>query len=247
MATHDTSIGIIENPLHVYDPDSIVRGETIAEWTGNWWTWALQAPLGNGPLNSTSPAATHYNNDGKMFFIAGGQNATITVPNGTPILFPLINAFDTEGPGIETIPGFVAGGNGSYADESLLVTNLAQQSIYDAHATLTKDGQTLLDVHLTGSDTAKLAEKSGIFALGPPQPNSFLANALTGADISSIPNLPFTSSSGDWLALGPLQPGTYTLDFGGTGHAVSYHGMPITSFPEGWGAHTTDTLIVGKG
>src|SRR4051794_4059739 len=116
--------GVAQNPIHVIDPSAVVRGRTIADWTENWWQWALQAPAGNGPLDSPSPQATHLNNNGKIFFIAGGPNATIMVPTDKPILFPMINAFYTEGPGIETIPGFQASGRGSFADEARFVTNL---------------------------------------------------------------------------------------------------------------------------
>jgi hypothetical protein len=234
-----------DDSIRVFNPDAIVDGKSIAQWTENWWQWALQAPAGNGPLDSSSPEATHFNNNGKIFFIAGGPNATITVPMDKPILFPMINAFDTEGPGIETIPGFQASGRGSFADEAKFVTNLEQNSIYDAFATITTpDGRTLLDIQWPKS--SNFVEQSGIFAIGEPQPGSYIANLLDGADISEIPNLPFTRSTGDWLMLKPLPPGTYTFDFGGNGHAVTDPVTGTSILPEGWGTHTTDTIVVGS-
>jgi hypothetical protein len=243
-ASNALASGITQDSVHVIDPSAVVRGQTIADWTENWWRWALQAPAGNGPLDSPSPQATHFNNNGEIFFIAGGPDATITVPTDKPILLPMINAFDTEGPGIETIPGFQASGRGSFADEAKFVTNLEQNSIYNAFARITTpDGRTLLDLQWPNS--SNFAEQSDIFAIGEPQPGSYIASLLDGADISAIPNLPFTRSTGDWLMLKPLPPGTYTLDFGGKGHAVI---DPITGtniLPEGWGTHTTDTIVVG--
>ena len=154
----------------------------------------------------------------------------------------MINAFDTEGPGIETIPGFFPI-RGSYADEAAYVTRLEQRSIYDAHATISKDGQTLLNIQWPTS--SKFVERSGTFAIGEPQPGSYIASLLPGPLDPSIADLPFTRSTGDWLMLHPLQPGTYTLSFGGTGHAVIDPVTKTTILPEGWGANTTDTLVVG--
>lgn len=124
-------------------PNAVVEDKTISAWTTDWWRWALQAPAGQGPLDSSDPAATHYNNDGKIFFIAGGLDATITVSADKPILFPMVNIFDTEGPSIiETDPGF----QGSYDAEAQRVTNLGQANVTDAFAKITKDGHTLVDI-----------------------------------------------------------------------------------------------------
>ncbi|HET7882094.1 MAG TPA: hypothetical protein VFL55_14500 [Acetobacteraceae bacterium] len=228
--------------IQIEEPDAVVDGKTIAEWTEDWWRWALQAPSDYSSLTSPLPRATHLNNDGKIFFIAGGPNATITVPANTPILFPMINLFDTEGPGIqEEIPGFVERG-GSFADMANEVADLFQNNIVDAHAKIMKDGKTLLDVH--SPESAKFAEESGTFAIGTPNRGSVLANLVPSPLDPSIANLPFTSSSGDWLMLGRLAPGRYTLEFGGTSNALS---DPQTAKPflGSFTTETTDTLIVG--
>ena len=68
---------------------------------------------------------------------------------------------------------------------------------------------------------------------------------LGGADISSLPDLPNTRLVGDWLMLNPLPTGTYTIDFGGTGHEVVDPVTHTSLLPEGWGARTTDTIVVG--
>ena len=131
-----------QGKVQVFDPQEIVRGETIAQWTENWWQWAFQAPA-NGPLGYPAPQPTH----GKIFFIGANEgpnappvHATINVPTGVPILLPMINAFDTEGPGIESDPGF----KGSFADEAKFVTRLDQAAITNAFVTITKNGRTLL-------------------------------------------------------------------------------------------------------
>ena len=114
----------------VVNPDTVVLGRTIAEWTENWWKSALQAPTGAGPLDS---AAHQTFGHGPMTFLAGERDATVRISVHDQILFPMINAYDTEGPGIETLPNFVADGKGSFADEARFVTDLVQNSIYDAY------------------------------------------------------------------------------------------------------------------
>jgi hypothetical protein len=234
----------------VATPDAIVSGHTIAQWTENWWKWALQAPAGAGPLDSASHQST---NQGKIVFIAGSFDATIHAPAQTPILFPMINAYDTEGPGIETIQNFVADHRGSYADEARYITDLAQHSIYDAYAKLTKDAgtghaRTIFNVHLHGSEAPASDVKSGIFAIGAPKSGGYIENLLQSFGLlpldPSIKNLPNTRSTGDWVEINGLKPGSYTLEFGGTGHAVVDKMTNTTIFAEGWGASVKDTLVV---
>jgi hypothetical protein len=234
----------------VANRDTFVLGHTIAEWTESWWKSAVQAPAGAGPLDSVSHQLTH---QGKMTFIAGVFDATIRAPAQNPILFPMINAYDTEGPGIETIPNFVADDRGSYADEARYVTDLVQNSIYDAYARLTKDpgtghAQTIFDVHLQGSEASAAGVKSDIFALGAPRPGSYIKSLSQNFDLlpldPSIKNLPYTRSTGDWIEIDGLSPGTYSLEFGGKGHAVVDPVTNATIFNEGWGPSLKDTLIV---
>jgi hypothetical protein len=228
-----------QDQVHVFDPKDTVLGETIAQWTENWWQWALQAPANHGaPFGYPAPQPPN----SKIFFIgANDHHATIQVPTNTPILLPMINGFDTEGPGIESDPGF----KGSFANEAKFVTQLEQQAITNAFITITQNGQTLLNLQSPpGAASTFFAELSDQFAIGAPQPGSQIANLLGTADISTIPNLPYTRSAGDWVMLGPLQPGTYQFHFGGSTSAVidsktGNHILPASSFD------TTDTVIVG--
>jgi hypothetical protein len=63
-----------QGKVQVFDPQEIVRGETIAQWTENWWQWAFQAPA-NGALGYPAPQPTH----GKIFFIGANEG-----PNAPP-------------------------------------------------------------------------------------------------------------------------------------------------------------------
>jgi hypothetical protein len=234
----------------VADADSFISGHTIAQWTENWWRWAVQAPAGAGPLDSPTHQSTDQAN---MVFIAGVFDATLHVSAHEHILVPMINAYDTEGPGIETIPNFVADGRGTYADEARYVTDLVQSSIYDAYAKLVKDpgtnhAQTIFDVHLQGSDASSSGVQTDIFALGAPRPESYIKELFQSYGLlpldPSIKNLPFTRSTGDWIEIDGLKSGTYSLEFGGKGHAVVDPVTNATVFNEGWGPSLKDTLVV---
>src|SRR3954470_4456879 len=97
-------IGILTwQPANAYTilaPNSIVAGQSIADWTAAWWTWVLQAPVVTNPLLDTTGHFANVNNNGPVFFIAGSQGGAVTrsfsVPAGKPVLFPLINTFDVE-------------------------------------------------------------------------------------------------------------------------------------------------------
>ncbi len=74
----------------ILPPNSFVAGESIADWTAAWWTWALQAPFAQNPLTDTTGAFANVNNTGPVFFIAGTTGNTgpvsrsFQVPGGSP-------------------------------------------------------------------------------------------------------------------------------------------------------------------
>ena len=94
-------------PFKVEAPHSTVLGQSIAEWTADWWTWAFQAParlvtqpdesvtIEGNPLTDSTGDLAGLNNDGPVFFVAGtlGGNAerSFEVPEGKPLLIPLVN------------------------------------------------------------------------------------------------------------------------------------------------------------
>jgi hypothetical protein len=243
------------------DPHQKVDGRTLAQWSAEWMKWVFHAPATTPtgtPFGAAqdfpeaSPANAQVDNNGDVFFLFGGNwgNATnpaiptIDVAFDKPIFLPMINAFDIEGPGIETITDFVASGRGSFADEAKFVTHLAEQSIVEAHLTVTRVGETrpLIDVH--GRDSAAFTQDTGTFALGAPQTNPVdYIDSLIGSD-PSLKNLPFTEEIGRWAMIEDLAPGDYIVNFGGTGNQVvdpvSHHVL----FAAGWGSNTTDLIHI---
>src|SRR5690348_5925964 len=119
---------------------STVDHKKVVLWTEDWLKWAFHSPASAAPLASSDNAEV--NNNGSIFFLAGGNwdhIPIIDVPAGKPVLLPMINAWDIEGPGeLETISGFVDTGRGSFADEAKFITGLAQNAISEAHLTVTR-------------------------------------------------------------------------------------------------------------
>jgi hypothetical protein len=190
------------------DPSAIVDGKTIAQWTQDWTTWGLQAPVNTNPLTDPNGGFAHVDNTGSVFFIAGNFNGvptspvdrTFTVPAGKPLLIPMISAFDTEGPGIPaTIPGW----DKSFQEEVNRVMNDWQHSVTSRFASI--DGHPV-------SNTQSYLERTGFFSMGQVQPGSLIESLGVAAGT----DLPTTKSAGYWLMVEGLTPGTHTLDFGGS-------------------------------
>jgi hypothetical protein len=187
------------------DPSAIVDGKTIAQWTQDWTTWGLQAPANTNPLTDPNGGFAHVDNHGPVFFIAGpfgsgSVERSFDVPKDTPILFPMINAFDTEGPGIPpTIPGW----DKSFQEEVDTVLNDWQHSVKSRFASI--DGHSV-------SNTKSYFEGTDFFSMGKVHPGSLIESlgVEKGTDLST------TKSAGYWLMVEGLTPGTHTLHFGGS-------------------------------
>ncbi len=77
-------------------------GESLAQWTEQWFAWAWnQTPANKNPLLDTTGAWAGVDNNGPVFFIAGATGAltsadrTFDVPAGKPLLIPILNSLDT--------------------------------------------------------------------------------------------------------------------------------------------------------
>jgi hypothetical protein len=251
--------------VKLYNQNAKVEGKTIEQWSEEWLRWVFHAPAAAPPGTPFGAAEGHpegspdnalVNNDGDVFFLFGGDwgnkdhpyTPVINAPADKPIFLPMINAFDIEGPGIETIPDFVEDGRGSYADEARFVTDLARKSIYDAHLTITRvgDEKPALDVHSPAS--GRFAQDTGTFTLGAPQANpvDYVGSLLAGKP--GLADLPYTEEVGRWAMIKGLAPGDYVINFGGAGHAVAdpVTGTKLFGGPEGedWVHNTTDILHV---
>jgi hypothetical protein len=171
-------------------------GETLSQWTENWWTWALQAPAKDNPLLDTTGAFAGVDNNGPVFFVAGtfstsGKSGTadrtFDVPEGKPLLIPMLNQFDTLDP---------------KPKETRIMENF-RDSVTSLWATIA--GTSITDPK---SDLVN----TGFFSMGKTQAGSLVAEL--GAPVGS--ELYPTKSSGYWLMVSGLSPGDHWLSFGGS-------------------------------
>jgi hypothetical protein len=179
------------------DPNAIVDGKTIAQWTQDWWTWALQSPAHQNALDDkTGMYANVGNEQGDhpgVFFIAGttGGDATrtFTVPQGDALLVPLINYFDSADP--KNL-------------ENQLVNNF-RASVTDLSATI--DGNPI-------ANPRQYLETSDFFSMGTVRPHT-VATELFGNGVIGLELTP-TKATGYYLMIEGLSPGQHTLEFGGS-------------------------------
>jgi hypothetical protein len=177
------------------DPNAIVEGKTIAQWTQDWWTWALQSPAQKNALDDTTGQYAHVGNDQPgVFFIAGttgtatSATRTFTVPKGDALLVPMLNNFDTLDP-----------------------KGHAKQEVKDFLASVTD-----LSAKIDGKPIANLGQyleaPSDFFSMGTVRPNTFATEigAPIGAELTP------TLVAGYYLMIEGLSPGQHTLEFGGS-------------------------------
>jgi hypothetical protein len=84
-------------------PQANDYGKSYAEWATAWLEWALSIPNATNPLFDTTGAYAAMGQSGKVWFLAGtttkDPNAVakatrnITIPNGTALFFPILNAY----------------------------------------------------------------------------------------------------------------------------------------------------------
>jgi hypothetical protein len=206
---------------------AIVAGKTISEWTQDWWKWIVTGPLDPfNPSDDTTGALSYLNNGNPVFFLAGGNPITgthvsetryIVVPHDKPILVPVLNLLDFEGPGITP------------ADNTIPLNDLVNQTLAAALPTLNKSS---LNVVIDGKSLEGLPnhlETTDFFSMGVVKPGSL----LTSKDIGIKPGSVMTTdkAAGYWVMLEGLSKGVHTVSFGGT-------------TTTGFSTQTTDHLIV---
>lgn len=171
------------------------HGKTYSEWAATWWQWALQTPASVNPLLDKGECSV--GQSGKVWFIGGtftGSGDLIerncTIPPGTALFFPLINA------------GYFA----------FLNDPPAQRTESYLRAQVACDAPTLLEANIDGapvSNPAQYFEKSPLFDVQLPKDN------VLGLKESDAPQLLLSPSvdQGYYLFLNPLPPGNHTIQW----------------------------------
>lgn len=213
----------------LYAPHSTVRGKTLGEWSEAWWQWAYSYPVTNDPQtdNPWRQGVLDTADDpfevplgvgdvGNAYFLTGvmtpnytpqnGVNTAfreITIPTGTPVFFPILNAEDSlveaahDGQAVTDAAGLYA------VLDSWGVTQDTPPQMMD----LTIDGKHLGTEQLIGH-----YEDSGPdgFIYQMPQDN-----ILTLWGYPDGPYETLAVSRGWWVMTQPMSQGTHTLHFKG--------------------------------
>jgi hypothetical protein len=181
----------------IYAPNATVAGQSIADWTEGWWTWAATLPaMGNAFDTPTDNNLAHQNNNGPVFYLAGYFSGTgpvvhqLSVTAGQPLLVGLINA----GP-FQFSP----------VDEQFIINSFQASSL-----TATVDGTQV-------SNPFQYLQTTDFFSAGPIMPGTIGDSIFATPGFSGIPpNCQPTDlcpglSTGYWLMLS-LSPGVHEID-----------------------------------
>jgi len=190
------------NPNPAVSPvQSRAYGLTYGEWSARWWEWAFSLPLDNSPLFGTADCSV--GQSGHVWFLAGSPSPQphCTVPAGTALFFPIINAE------CSTIPG----------DNTGDTTEAGLRSCADALANLIDP--TTLNATMDGVPLTRLSQyraQSPLFPIGPlPGPsNNNLGFYFTG-NLTPAGTTGTSVGDGFYLMLHPLSAGPHVLHFHG--------------------------------
>ena len=185
------SAAIGQAPAPVLPPTAHPYGQSYSAWAADWWQWALEQPTPTNPLVDPTGANCASGQGGRVWFLAGSLTSDpvqrrCTVPTGTPLVFPVVNAFACTDPGAPV-------------DEDALRAQIAGvKSATDLVATI--DGVAVRDV-------AAYYEESERFSVVLPRDNIF--GAPPGRYEPCL-------DAGYYLAVRPLPPGDHTIHFSGS-------------------------------
>jgi hypothetical protein len=190
------------------------HGKTYSEWAAEWWQWALETPASVNPnLDETGEFCAegqmgHVWFLGTTFAFNPGVERNCTVPSGTALFFPMINAF--YGAFLNDPP--------AQRTEEFLREQVACDELTELFAVI--DGVEV-------NDPFQYFEQSPLFDVQLPEDNVF----GVGPDV--IPELRLSPSvdQGYYLFLAPLPPGehviywtaSWTCPFGDFTEEVTYN------------------------
>jgi hypothetical protein len=231
-----------QRPIIVTDPDAVVLGHTLTEWTALWLRWAFATPAPTPPSTANAfndPTGTYAQayNPGPIFLVTGigaATTRTLTVAQGTPILFPIASLEDTEGPnGISpplispSIPSSIYPiPPGTYAGEVRKVLN--DSGFRDI--VLKVDGKVVNNLQesiITDFSAGVVAQGSEgqVFFTGPP-------GLPVGTELFP------SGTEGYWVIIEGLGVGVHTI------YAQATTIAPYFGCPQGCKSSRTDTIKV---
>ncbi len=232
VALVGATVALAANPNPgVLPPQSHPHGKTYGEWNASWWQWFFSVPASTNPGLATNGAVDcSVGQSGHVWFLAGSFQSSgtftrsCTVPVGTMLFIPLINAWKDNV--CASPPETVDQLKNDVANTVSSATNL--------HASI--DGQSLTNL------ASYRATAPGSFSYTLPPPPDNVIFKVFGV---SIPGDCGTTSStvapavadGFYIMLTPLTPGSHRINFGGT--------IPATDTVPAFTLDVTYNLTVG--
>lgn len=205
---------ILPAQLALADDD---RSPFLPALTAQWWQWALSIPTDQNPQLDSTGQYCMVGQRGELWFLAGTFNGdTVTracsVPEGTTLFFPIVNAINVNSPNVCGSPP----GNEPVKD-------------LRSSSKTTIDGATDLSIQVDGRPANKLMQRvqSQVFAVALPTDNLF--DAPCGGPGTVPPDVYSPSvDDGYYVTLGPLKRGPHTIHFqavagpGGANEDITY-------------------------
>ena len=196
------------------------RGNTYGEWASKWWQWALGTPASVNPVLDTTGELCAEGQMGRVWFLAatfggGSVERSCTVPKGTALFFPLINAF---------FGAFLNDPDEQRTEEFLR----AQVECSKASLSVEINGKKV-------KNPLRYFEKSPLFDVQLPEDNVF----GVGEDV--VPELLLSPSvdAGYYLFLHPLSPGEHTIKWEAKWEVSQSHSCPFEGSEQGATYHIT--------
>jgi hypothetical protein len=179
------------------------HGMTYGQWSAAWWQYVYSLPNSDSPLFDATGAHCAVGQTGNnVFFLAGAvsggtQAQSCTVPAGTMLFFPVLNAEIDNGCPLVTPPMSVTDLRSSAKAAADAATSL--------HASI--DGVAVQNV-----SSYRVTSPVFSFTLPATLDNlcTFFGGTVSGTTVSPA------VGDGYYLMLAPLPPGQHILTFGGT-------------------------------
>jgi hypothetical protein len=196
------------------DSDDIKTLPVPPAYTAEWWQWAYSIPPDQNPLLDETGKFCDQGQKGKRWFLAGVLNESgkatrkCTIPYGKQLFFPILNV---EQSAIEVRNG------DAFLCEDLGESKADLRECANRIADLVAPGSLTLTIkNLGNGNVTDLSDKisrveSPPFKIHLPDPNLL---GYTGERLD--PNPSDAASDGYWVALKPLSPGKYELEFSGS-------------------------------
>jgi hypothetical protein len=196
------------------NPGAIPVNQQYEQLAAAWWQWAFSLPVSVNPLfDETGDHAAEGQpfQPGNIFFLAGVFNVSgsvtrdITIPTGTRLFFPILNA-NWDNVGID--PPFTVEELHQNAAEMI-------DSVTDLHVTI--DGKKLKDLF-----SYRVIPPAFCYTV-PATDNVY---QHFGYDVAG--QVCPVVTDGYWIFLAPLSPGDHEINFGGTMQVPSPFTLNIT-------------------